>query len=192
MPTTAHADTRLTYEDFLLLPDDGKRHEIINGVHYVTPSPTMQHQQLLGCLHYELEHYLRQRPGLGQVFLSPLDVVLSDWDVVEPDLLLVLRTQENILTEQNVQGAPAIVVEILSPGTRRRDQTVKRKLFERSGVVEYWLIDPRDRVVTQFVRDGDRFTSPTMLTPDGVSVLTTALLPGFSLPLTDLFRRPAG
>src|SRR5687768_10130097 len=75
-------DTRLTYDDFLLFPDDGLRHEIIDGEHYVTPSPNPRHQQLLGRLHFEIELQLRAHPGRGQVFLSPLDVVFSKWDVV--------------------------------------------------------------------------------------------------------------
>jgi Uma2 family endonuclease len=120
MPTSARAQARLTYQDFLRIPDDGKRHEIIDGVHYVTPSPNLRHQQLSGRLHYAIEHYLRRHPGVGEVFYAPFDVVLSNWDVVEPDLLLVLSDQRTILTEQNVQGAPALVIEILSPTTRRR------------------------------------------------------------------------
>jgi Uma2 family endonuclease len=170
----------------MLFPDDGQRHEIIDGVHYVTPCPTMQHQRLLGEIYFELSLYLRQHPGLGEAFLSPFDVVLSTWDVVEPDLLLILETQKSILTEANVQGAPAIVVEILSPSTRRRDQTIKRKLFERAGVLEYWLVDPRDSAVSVFRRDGDRFTVPEML--PAAAILTTALLPGFSLAVSELFK----
>lgn len=186
MPTTAHADTRLTYADFLLFPDDGKRHEIIDGVHYVTPSPARRHQRVLLDLVYEVERYLRKHPGVGEVFLSPFDVVLSNWDVVEPDLLIVLENQRDILTEANVQGPPAIVVEVLSPSTRRRDHTVKRKLFERAGVLEYWMVDPRDMTIKVLRRDGDRFASAYSI--PNMATLTTELLPGFSLALAELFR----
>ena len=78
-------DTRLTYDDFLLFPDDGKRHEIIDGEHYVTASPNTRHQVLAGRLHFEIELFLRQHPGCGRVFLAPLDVVFTRWDVVEPE-----------------------------------------------------------------------------------------------------------
>src|SRR5688500_8434989 len=115
MPT-AHRDTRLTYEDFVRIPDDGMRHEIIDGVHYVTPSPVLRHQQLVGRLHLAIGHFLEEHPGIGQVFLSPLDTVFSPWDVVEPDLMFVAADQLGILTVPNIQGAPALVVEILSPG----------------------------------------------------------------------------
>ena len=121
MPTTSQRDTRLTYDDFVRIPNDGKRHEIIDGVHYVTPSPVLRHQVLLGRLYLAIAGFLEQHPELGQVFLSPLDTVFSPWDVVEPDLLFVAADQLDILTEPNIQGAPALVVEILSPGTRARD-----------------------------------------------------------------------
>ncbi len=130
------AGARLTYQDFLSFPDDGQRHELIDGEHYVTPSPATKHQRISRELLVALDLYLHQS-GLGEVFYAPFDVVLSNYDVVEPDLLVVLDHQRDIVTEQHVRGAPAIVVEILSPGTRRRDQTIKRDLYARVGVREY-------------------------------------------------------
>jgi Uma2 family endonuclease len=142
-------DTRLTYDDFLLFPDDGKRHEIIDGEHYVTPSANTRHQLLVGRLYFEIESVLRQHPGAGQVFLSPFDVLFTKWDIVEPDLLFIAGDQLDILTDKNVQGPPALVVEILSRGTRQVDERVKLRLFERGGVREYWMVDPeRDRVTS--------------------------------------------
>src|SRR4029453_1048148 len=133
MPTARSRNARLTYEDFLLFPDEGQRHELIDGVHYVTPSPNRRHQALLGRLHLAIGGFLARNSNLGQVFLSPFDVVLSNHDVVEPDLLFIARDQETILTEQNVQGAPALVVEIFSPSTQKRDRTIKRALFDARG-----------------------------------------------------------
>ena len=140
----APADTRFTYDDFVLFPDDGKRHEIIDGEHYVTPSPNVRHQVLVGRLGFEIELYLRANPGTGHVFLSPLDVVLSHWDVVEPDVLFVAGDQPDILTEKNIQGAPALVVEVLSKSTRKRDAQIKRRLFELTA------------------EDGDALTTPLL------------------------------
>ena len=111
---------RLTYDDFLLFPDDGKRHELIDGEHFVTPSPNLRHQELLGRLHLAIATHLATRRHLGRVFLSPFDVVFTKYDVVEPDLLFVAGDRLDILTKQNVQGPPALVVEILSPGTGAR------------------------------------------------------------------------
>ncbi len=188
MRTSAREDTRLTYDDFVLFPDDGLRHEIIDGVHYVTPSPTRRHQRISGRLHFELEAYLRQHPSAGEVFYAPFDVVISNWDVVEPDLLVIAGDQQDILTEKNVQGAPALVIEILSPGTRKRDEQIKQKLFERSGVREYWLVDPLRNLITVYRRAADgTFPRVAVLAAADRATLATPLLPDFLLELAPLF-----
>ncbi len=188
MPTTSHRDTRLTYEDFLLFPDDGQRHELIDGVHYVTPSPVLRHLQLLGRLYLAVGGFLEDHPEIGQAFLSPLDTVFSPWDVVEPDLVFVAADQLGILTEPNIQGAPALVVEILSPSTRKRDLGIKRQLFERGGVREYWLVDPKacDLTVYRRLPDGS-FPRTAALSARDEATLTTPVLPGFTLSLAKLF-----
>src|SRR4029077_3074794 len=93
MPTSARSDVRLTYDDFVQFPDDGKRHEIIDGVHYVTPSPVLTHQQLLGRLHLAFGNFLESCTEIGGVLLSPFDIVFTRWDVVEPDLLVIASDQ---------------------------------------------------------------------------------------------------
>jgi Uma2 family endonuclease len=188
MPPSARPDTRFTYEDFLLFPDDGKRHEIIDGEHYVTPSPNLRHQDLVGRLHLAIGNHLAQHPAAGRVFLAPFDVVFSFYDVVEPDLLFVAGDQLEILTPQNVQGAPALVVEILSKGTRKKDEQIKRRLFERGNVREYWLVDPELDLIKIYRRleDGS-FPRVAEITSEDEDELTTPLLPAFSLPLTNLF-----
>lgn len=186
MPTAVRP--KLTYADFLLFPDDGKRHELIDGVHYVTPSPNLSHQELVGRLHLAIGNFLATRRHLGRVFVAPLDVVMSDYDVVEPDLLFVAGDQQSLLTEANVQGPPALVIEILSPGTRRRDEGIKRRLFDRKGVREYWLVDPKGRRVSVCRRANDgSFPVVTTLDHSGDDQLTTPLLPGFSLSVSELF-----
>ncbi|MCC7034675.1 MAG: Uma2 family endonuclease [Acidobacteria bacterium] len=115
-----------------------------------------------------------------------MDVVLSNWDVVEPDLLLIAANQPDILTAKNVQGPPALVIEVLSPGTRSRDRRLKRDLFERAGVREYWLVDPEANTVTVYRRSmSDGFGRPQVLPGD--ELLATPLLPGFGLSLRELF-----
>ena len=185
----APADTRFTYDDFVLFPDDGKRHEIIDGEHHVTPSPNLRHQVLVGRLVFEIELYLRANPGTGHVFLSPLDVVLSHWDVVEPDLLFVAGDQAAIMTEKNIQGPPALVVEVLSKSTRKRDAQIKRRLFERTGVREYWLVDPELDTVQVFRPSPEgKLARIVELTAEDGDVLTTPLLPGCQINLRELFR----
>ena len=188
MPTASQRDARLTYEDFCRIPDDGMRHEIIAGVHYVTPSPARRHQRLLGRLYLAIGNFLADYPETGQAYLSPFDTVFSPWDVVEPDLLFVAADQLDILTEPNIQGAPALVIEILSPSTRKRDMGIKRQLFDRGGVREYWVVDPRVNEVTVYQRAVDgSFPRVAQMGDADDAALTTPLLPEFTLSVAKLF-----
>jgi Uma2 family endonuclease len=187
MPTSPAHDHRLTVDDFMLFPDDGKRHEIIDGVHYVTPSPVTRHQAILRRLVVSIGAFLDAQPQLGQVFFAPFDVIFSRWDVVEPDLMVIAGDQQDILTTKNVQGAPAIVVEILSSGTRKVDEQIKRRLFDRGGVREYWLIDPELDLVKVYRRAADGgFPRVAELTREAEDAMTSPILPGWSLALTRL------
>jgi Uma2 family endonuclease len=190
MLASPNPNRRLTYEDFLLFPDDdGLRHEIIDGEHYVTAAPNLRHQELVGRLHLTIGTFVEDRPERGRVFLSPFDVVFSFHDIVEPDLVFVAPDQFEILTDKNIQGTPALVVEVLSPSTRKRDRELKRALYDRSGVREYWLVDPEQHVVTMHRRAEDgSFPQVARLTAEELDTLSTALLPGWSLPLARLFR----
>jgi Uma2 family endonuclease len=184
----ANPDVKLTYDDFLLFPDDGKRHELIDGEHYVTPSPNTKHQRVSGNLHWLLRSFLQEDP-VGQVFYAPFDVVFSDFDVVEPDLLYMSNERaREVLTAQHVKGTPDLVIEIGSPGTRKRDETIKRRLYERSGVLEYWVIDPELDIVRIYRRGDGRFGKPHELSLEAGDVLTTPLLPGCELPLAQVFK----
>ena len=138
--------TKLTYQDYLLLPDDGKRYEIIDGELYMTPSPITRHQVISGRVHYVLMAYLETHP-IGAVFAAPLDVLLTDVDVVEPDLLFIHNNGPAKVTEKNIQGPPDLVIEILSPGTAGRDRELKRKRYQHFGVREYWLVDPNQNTL---------------------------------------------
>lgn len=187
-PITAPS-VKFTYEDFLTFPDDGNRHEIIDGDHYVTPSPNTKHQAVSASLAAIVWTYLKHRP-IGAVFAAPFDVVFSDLSVVEPDLLYISRERAGILTDQQVRGAPDLVVEILSPGTRKTDEITKRKLYERFDVKEYWVVDPELDAVKVYRRDGGVFVRAAELTAEAGDILTTPLLPDLSISLTDLFAMP--
>ena len=185
---TARAAVKLTYDDFVHFPDDGKRHELIDGEHYVTPSPNIRHQWILGNLHLLIGNWLEEHP-IGRVFFAPLDVVFSHFDVVEPDLLYLSNERAaQAITPIHVRGVPELVVEIASKGTRRRDETIKRRLYERAGVSEYWVVDPAIDVVRVYRREADRLGRPQELSREASDVLTTSLLPGLELPLTRIFR----
>lgn len=188
-PSRNPADSRqkLTYDDFLLFPDDGQRHELIDGEHYVTPSPNLRHQAIAGRLFLTIGTLLRDQP-VGRIFFAPLDVIFSRFDVAEPDLLYVSNERApDLLSGQYVTGAPDLVIEIGSPGTRRRDETIKRRLYERSNVLEYWVVDPDIDAIRVYGRSGDRFEHAVELTAEAGDVLTTSLLPGLGIPLADVF-----
>ena len=179
---------KLTYDDFVLFPDDGKRHELIDGEHYVTPSPNTKHQTVSSNLFLLIGSWLEAHP-IGRVFYAPYDVVFSEFDVAEPDLLYLSNERAaGIITPQHVRGAPDIVVEIASPGTRQRDETVKRRLYERSAVSEYWVVDPEVDVVRIYQRTAEGFARAVELTREAGDVLTTPLLPGLEMPLSRIFR----
>lgn len=179
---------KLTYADFVRFPDDGKRHELIGGKHYVTPSPNMRHQAILGQLHLLIGNWLEEHP-VGHVFFAPFDVVFSDFDVVEPDLLYLSHQRAaEALTPAHVRGVPELVVEIASKGTKRRDETIKRRLYLRMGVTEYWIIDPDVDVIRVYRQPKTALDRPTELARSRNDVLTTDLLAGLQLPLSRIFR----
>ena len=185
--TPAGSGVKLTYDDFLLFPDDGLRHELIDGEHYVTPAPNTKHQRVSGNLYFLLRSHLEHQP-IGTVFYAPFDIVFSRFDVVEPDLLFMSNERAaTILTSKNVQGTPEVIIEIGSPSTRKRDETLKRSLYQRSGVSEYWVLDPELDLVRVY-RSDDGFERPYERSREAGDVLTTPLLPGLVLPLGDIFK----
>jgi Uma2 family endonuclease len=181
------ARRKLTYEDYERIPDDGLRHEILDGEHYVSPSPVPRHQRVSVALTLRFGAYLEEHT-LGEVLTAPCDVILSPYDIAQPDLLFISNERSGIITEKNVQGAPDLLVEILSDGTRKRDEGLKRDLYERFGVKEYWLVDPVRQTVLVYRREGDRFHRAGRFSAAAGDVLTTPLLPGLEIALAKIFR----
>lgn len=179
--------TKLTYEDYLLFPDDGKRHELIDGAHFMTPSPIEKHQRISMRLSFLLSAYLATHP-VGHLYHAPFDVVLSDFDIVEPDLVFVSLPRAAIITEKHIRGAPDLVVEILSESTRKTDETVKRKLYERHGVSEYWIVDPEVETVKIYRTTDQGYIRAAELDRESDDAISTPLLPDFSIPLAEIFR----
>ncbi len=185
----ANPGLKLTYDDYLLFPDDGNRHELIDGEHYVTPSPRLNHQGVSGNIYLLIASWLEAHP-IGRVYYAPVDLVFSNFDVVEPDLLYLSNERHaQIATPKNMQGAPELVVEIGSPATRKRDETIKKRLYERSGVEEYWVVDPETDVVRVYRREAEGFGRVVELSREAGDVLTTPLLAGLELPLIRIFRQ---
>jgi Uma2 family endonuclease len=179
---------KLTYRDLLRFPEDGRRHELIDGKHYVTASPNLWHQRLSVRLTKAFLDYLASHP-MGELFYAPLDVVMSKFDIVVPDLLLIACDQSDIVTGKNVRGAPALLIEINSPSTRARDRRLKRDLYSRAGVREYWIVDPQTASISIFRRTaGGEFPLVSTMQASSGAEVTSPLLPGFSLSLPTLFR----
>jgi Uma2 family endonuclease len=178
-------DGRLTYDDYCLLPNDGKRYEIIDGELFVTPSPRTVHQKVVTNLCYYLTDFTKKKE-LGEVYVAPFDVVFSRFDVVEPDVLYISKARASVLTEENVQGAPDLVVEVLSETTADIDRTTKLKLYARFGVQEYWIINPITCSAEIYRQEKGSFELAA--TPHSDDPLTSPLFPGFDLPLMKLIE----
>ena len=176
---------KLTYDDYVRFPDDGLRHEIIGGEHFVTPSPVTRHQRISLRLLYLISSYLEEHP-VGELFGAPFDVLLSDVDVVVPDIVYISNERSQFITPKNLQGPPDLVVEILSPSTRSRDKRLKRDLYERVGVQEYWLVDPEGDVVTVY-RRAAAGTSEDPIEYARGQTLESAQFPGLELPIDKIF-----
>ena len=140
--------SKFTYEHYVLFPEDGNQHELIDGDHYMNPAPVPYHQKLSRHIQFQLFAAIEVR-GHGDVIDAPIDVQFSDYDVVQPDLVVVLK-DNRIITTTKLKGAPDLVVEILSPSTSKRDESLKKELYERNGVPEYWIVDPDEKVVRQY------------------------------------------
>ena len=177
------ANIKFTYHDYLQLPDD-KRYELVEGELYLVPSPNLYHQRVSRQLEMTLWQHIRQY-ALGEIFDAPCDVVFSDINVVQPDLIFVSRERMAILAEANVQGAPDLVVEILSPSTGHRDLGIKRNLYAKYGVREYWIVDPDRKTVEvlSWTENGYR----TEAVVPGTGALRSALFPGLNLELAEIF-----
>lgn len=152
--------TKLTYEDFRHFPDDGMRHEIIDGVHYMSPAPGTPHQSASRHIQFALYRHIEEN-GLGQVYDAPTDLQLSDVDVVEPDLIIVLSENRHIILPSRIRGVPDLVVEILSPSTSERDRTLKHALYEHHGIPEYWVVDIEERLVERYRLAEGQYGEPT-------------------------------
>ena len=184
--TTRGQRTRATYEDYLNTPDE-VRYELLDGELVRHLTPPLVHQRTLADLAVPMHIFVEQH-DLGDVFMRPLDVVLwedGEADVVEPDILFISAARAGIITEANVQGAPDLVVEVLSPSTESLDKGYKRELYARHGVGEYWLVDPDARTVT-VLRLGDG-EYDTVATYGPGQALTSLTLEGLIIDINEVF-----
>lgn len=146
----------LTYADYTAIPNDGRRYEIHEGELAVTPAPGTRHQQVSRNLLVVLHTHVG-RHALGEVLVAPVDCILDDTTVVQPDLVFVARHRLAALSARGIEGAPSLVVEVLSPGTAKVDRGVKAQLYARHGVPHYWIVDPEARVIEAHALHGGAY-----------------------------------
>jgi Uma2 family endonuclease len=175
---------KLTYQDFCALPDDGRRYEILDGDLYMSPSPGPQHQRIAGRIYAILDAHVR-KAGLGEAFPAPLDVLLEEHEIVEPDVVFVSRARASIITEANIRGVPDLLVEILSPSTKSRDIRDKRNIYARCGVPWYWIVDPEARTLLELQLVGGAY-APVALHESGAT-FRPGLFPELAIDLNGLW-----
>jgi Uma2 family endonuclease len=146
---------KYNYQDYLQLPED-KRYEIIEGDLFMVPSPNESHQRILANILYILINYVR-RNKLGAVYCAPFDIIFSEEDIVQPDVIFVSNENKKVITKDNIKGTPDLLVEILSPSTSSLDIGIKKKLYARHGVREYWIVDSERETVDVFRLKGGEF-----------------------------------
>jgi Uma2 family endonuclease len=175
----------LTYQDYAALPDDGRRYEVHDGELLVTPTPSPQHQRCAASLFRVLDTHVRAH-GLGEVLFAPLDVILSDTTIVQPDLVYLATDCLAAISRRGIEGPPTLVVEILSPSTTAIDRETKHRLYARHRVPFYWIVDPDARLIHAYRLDEDWYTlavrasgsAPVHLPPfRGLALIPDALWP---------------
>jgi Uma2 family endonuclease len=184
-PSIPEGRIKLSLDEFLELPNDGKRYQILDGELDATPAPSLRHQRVSGRLYALLKQQLEDR-GLGEVFATPVDVVLDRTNIVEPDLVFVSQARAGILTELRIEGAPDLIIEILSPSSRRTDVIVKSELYARFGVQHYWTVDPDiDRIEAFALAERSYKLVATAQSPRELVLEAPAPL---RLPLAEIFK----
>jgi Uma2 family endonuclease len=179
------ANVRFKADDIWDCPDDGKRYEVIDGQLYVSPAPSWQHQRGSTRLLLYVGPHVIQR-GLGEIVSAPVGIKLDDENGVQPHLVYISNERAHIIVERGVEGAPDLVVEVLSPSTQARDCGVKLRRYAAAGVLHYWILDPVARAIEERVLGPDGYELVGVFGPG--SVFRPRLFPGLEIPIDDLWR----
>ncbi|RRJ94558.1 Uma2 family endonuclease [Opitutaceae bacterium TAV4] len=174
----------ITRHDYEQIPFGAPNYQLIEGDLIMAPSPSVFHQDISGNLYYLIRHHLRTHP-IGTVFMAPLDVFLSDINVYQPDLLFIRKQNASIIKEHGIEGAPDLVVEILSKTSTKYDLGIKRSVYARTGVEEMWAIDPTRRTLAIYRFDESAETP--VATHRTTQTFTSTIIPGLSIALKDVF-----
>ena len=179
---------KFTYEDYKSLPEsETKRYELLGGELVVVPSPSTYRQRIVRRLAHILGDFMERR-GLGEIFLAPLDVVLGkgeEREVVQPDIFFISKEREKIIAEEEIRGAPDLVIEVTSPTTEGRDRHYKKTLYARHGVKEYWIVDPKGKTVEVYTLGTEGFELVKIYKAG--EILESPLLPELKVDLREVF-----
>lgn len=184
MTLPAYKEKKYTYEDYLNITDDN-RYEIIEGVLIMVPAPVPYHQIVSQRIGFELIKFIKENK-IGELFHAPCDVVFNNTNVVQPDIMVILNKNLQIIKEKNISGPPDIAIEILSESTAHKDLIKKRRLYEKFQVKEYWVVDPMEKLIAIYSLKNERFEE--IKTYSKKEKLTSPILKGFSLQLSDIFK----
>ena len=178
----------ITRHDYEAMREGPPYYQVIEGDLLMSPSPTTYHQELIGRIFSAIDRFLEKR-RLGRVFLAPLDVFLTETNVFQPDVMFVSKDHSSIITAKGIEGAPDLVIEILSPSTAVYDKRSKRKIYARTGVQEFWLVDPEIKQIQIFHLAEDSETPVATHGPK--AVFSSRLLPGLKFKASSIFRNPS-
>ena len=176
-------EKQLTYKDYEALPE-GAPYQLIDGELIMTPAPTPLHQNIIGNIYQSLRYFVESHK-LGRVFLSPIDVRLTDIDVFQPDLIFVRNDHVAKIGRDKLNVIPDLVIEVLSPSNAYYDLTHKKTIYAERGVEEYWIVDPKDETIEIFRRNGERFQSEAFFRNQ--EIMKSPTFSGFSMKLDEVF-----
>ncbi len=176
--------SKMNYDRYCLLPDDGYQYEVFDGELVMTPAPIPKHQQIVVRLTTALEKFVEENK-LGQVYVAPVDVVFNQLTILQPDVLYVRENRLHIVGEEAIEGAPDLAVEVLSRSTLRKDRVRKLAFYSEFVVLEYWIVDPINKCIELYERKGEDLKLSQIFSAE--EILESVVLPGFRLPIARVF-----
>ena len=177
-----------TYEDYCQIPVDGNRYEVIDGVLHMSPSPAPRHQRISVKLSFLLMSW-ELKTKKGKIWTAPIDILLSDHDVVQPDIVFISSERLSIVKDKNIQGPPDLVVEILSPSNHHYDEITKKNMYATFGVSEYWVVDPVAEEIQVYLLQNEDFVAGPLLSREAGDRLSSEVLLGFECSLDEVFEK---
>ena len=178
------AMTKMTYDQYCLLPEDRNQYELFDGELVMTPSPSARHQDIVLTLATKLAAHIGKY-SLGKLYVSPLDTIFDEYTVLQPDILFVSRERVAAIVKERIEGSPDLVVEVLSPSTFHKDIRRKMRVYSQFGVREYWIVDPEEQTMELYQRVGEKLELDRRFASQ--ETFQSSLLPGFQLEVRSIF-----